>query len=144
MLNVYDRCFCFHYVICFFRSNSFSYFCYNSVQDIFHQPLSSNSGIESMTMMSSVILVRVAVVEKTLYNHSIVILVTKLMENYLHSHQIKPPHSTVQLLQGNSYVCEYTVKFPNFRTPENFAVIYLRFKKRGKTFGYFFKKTQME
>ena len=86
-----------------------------------------------MMMMSSVILAMVAVVEKTLYNHSIVILVTKLMENYLHSHQIKPLHSTVQLLQGNSSVCEYTVKFPNFRTPENFAVIYLRFKKRGKT-----------
>ena len=28
----------------------------------------------------------------------------------------------------------------NFRTPENFAVIYLKFKQRGKTLGYFVKK----
>ena len=37
-----------------------------------------------------------------------------------------------------------TVKFLNFRTPENFAVIYLKFKKRGQTSGYFVKKMQME
>ena len=33
-----------------------------------------------------------------------------------------------------------TVKFLNFRMPENFAVIYLKFKKRGQTFEYFAKK----
>ena len=33
-----------------------------------------------------------------------------------------------------------TVKFLNFRTPDNFAVIYLKFKKRGQTFWYFIKK----
>ena len=37
----------------------------------------------------------------------------------------------------------FTVKFLNFRIPENFAVIYLKFKQRGKT-GYFVKKMQME
>ena len=37
-----------------------------------------------------------------------------------------------------------TVKFLNFRTPENFAVIYLKFKQRGQTFGYFVKMMQME
>ena len=33
-----------------------------------------------------------------------------------------------------------TVKFLNFRTPENFAVIYLKFKQRGQTLGYFVHK----
>ena len=37
-----------------------------------------------------------------------------------------------------------TVKFLNFRTREDFAVKNLKFKKRGKTFGYFVKKMQME
>ena len=39
-----------------------------------------------------------------------------------------------------------TVKFLKFRMPENFAVIYLKFKQRGQTLGYFFfvKKMQME
>ena len=37
-----------------------------------------------------------------------------------------------------------TVKFLNFRTPEKFAVIYLKFKKRGQTFRFFVKKMQME
>ena len=37
-----------------------------------------------------------------------------------------------------------TVKFLNFRTPENFAVNYLKFKKRGQSFVYFVKKIQME
>ena len=37
-----------------------------------------------------------------------------------------------------------TVKFVNFRPPENFAVIYLKFKKRGQTLGYFVKKMQKE
>ena len=37
-----------------------------------------------------------------------------------------------------------TIKFLNFRTPENFTVIYLKFKKKCQTFGYFVKKMQME
>ena len=41
---------------------------------------------------------------------------------------------------ANGYISEgifsqYTVKFLNFRTRENFAVIYLKFKKRGQTLG---------
>ena len=39
---------------------------------------------------------------------------------------------------------EYTVKFLNFRTSENFAVIYLKFRKRDQTSGYFVKKMQMK
>ena len=38
---------------------------------------------------------------------------------------------------------QLTVKFLNFRMPENFAVNYLKFKKRGQSFGYFVKKMQM-
>ena len=37
-----------------------------------------------------------------------------------------------------------TVKFQNFRIPENFAVIYLKFKRRCQNLGYFVKKMQME
>ena len=37
-----------------------------------------------------------------------------------------------------------TVKFLNFRMPENFALMYLKFKQRGQTIGYFIKKMQME
>ena len=37
-----------------------------------------------------------------------------------------------------------TVKFLNFRMPKNFAVIYLKFKHRGQTLGYFVGKMQME
>ena len=33
-----------------------------------------------------------------------------------------------------------TVKILNFRTPENFAKIHLKFKQRGKTLGYFVEK----
>ena len=33
-----------------------------------------------------------------------------------------------------------TVKFLNFRTPETFAVIYLKFKQRGRSLRYFVKK----
>ena len=33
-----------------------------------------------------------------------------------------------------------TVKFLNFRTPEKFAVIYLKFKQKAQTLGYFVKK----
>ena len=32
------------------------------------------------------------------------------------------------------------VRFLNFRTPENFAVIYLKFKQKAQTLGYFIKK----
>ena len=31
-------------------------------------------------------------------------------------------------------------KVPNFRMPENFVVIYLKFKKRGQTLWYFVQK----
>ena len=37
-----------------------------------------------------------------------------------------------------------TVKFLNFRTPENFAVNYLKLKQRGQTIEYFVQKMQME
>ena len=37
-----------------------------------------------------------------------------------------------------------TVKFLNFRTPENFAAFYLKFKQRGQSLGYFIKIMQME
>ena len=37
-----------------------------------------------------------------------------------------------------------SVKFLNFRTPENFAVTSLKFKQRGQTVGNFVKKVQME
>ena len=37
-----------------------------------------------------------------------------------------------------------TVNSLNFQTPENFAVIYLKFKQRGQTLGYLVKKMQME
>ena len=37
-----------------------------------------------------------------------------------------------------------TVKFLNFPTPENFAVINLKFKQRSQTAAYFVKKMQIE
>ena len=37
-----------------------------------------------------------------------------------------------------------TVKFLNFRTPEIFAVIYLKFKQKAKILGYLVKKMPME
>ena len=37
-----------------------------------------------------------------------------------------------------------TVKFLNFGTPENFAVIYLKFEQRGQSLGYFVKMMQMD
>ena len=36
--------------------------------------------------------------------------------------------------------CRTTVKFLNFRTPDNFAVIYLKLNQGGQTLGYFVKK----
>ena len=38
---------------------------------------------------------------------------------------------------------EGTVKFLNFWMPKNFDVIYLKFKQRGQTLGYFVKNMQM-
>ena len=35
------------------------------------------------------------------------------------------------------------VKFLSFGTPENFSVIYLKFKQRGQTLGCFVEKMQM-
>ena len=37
-----------------------------------------------------------------------------------------------------------TVKFLNFRMSENFAVIYLKFKRTGQSLGYFIKMMQLE
>ena len=42
------------------------------------------------------------------------------------------------------YTNKLTIEFLNFRMPENFAVIYLKFKQRGQTLGYFVKKMQMD
>ena len=39
---------------------------------------------------------------------------------------------------------QHTVKFLNFRMPKNFAVIYLKFKERGQTLGYFVIKMTVE
>ena len=36
------------------------------------------------------------------------------------------------------------LKVPKFSDARNFAIMYLKFKKRGQTFAYFFKKMQME
>ena len=45
-------------------------------------------------------------------------------------------YSNLQKLKHNGYQVKYcktsTVKFLNFRTPEIFAVIYLKFKQRGQ------------
>ena len=43
-----------------------------------------------------------------------------------------------------SHCLHVTVKFLNFRTPENFAVIYQNFKQRGTTLEYFLKKMQKD
>ena len=40
--------------------------------------------------------------------------------------------------------CRTTVMILNFRTPENYAVNYLKFKQRGQTIEYFVQKMQME
>ena len=37
-----------------------------------------------------------------------------------------------------------TIKFLNTRTPESFAVIYLKFKQKAQTLGYLVKKMPME
>ena len=55
--------------------------------------------------------------------------------------------STDEAMTGAAPICvdeTGTVKFLNFRTPENIAVIYLKFKQRGQTLGNFTKKVQMK
>ena len=47
-------------------------------------------------------------------------------------------------MSDTAHNVETTVKFLNFRTPENFAVINLKFKQRGQTVDYFVKKTLMK
>ena len=46
--------------------------------------------------------------------------------------------------KGNISLESHTVKFLDFWMPENFAVIYLKFKQRSQILGYFIKKIQME
>ena len=46
-----------------------------------------------------------------------------------------------QILRSENKI---TVKFLNFRTPENFAVVCLDFKQTDQTLEYFVKKIQME
>ena len=46
--------------------------------------------------------------------------------------------------RANNAVSIVTIKFLNFRTPENFVAIYLKFKQRGQILAYFVKKMQME
>ena len=46
--------------------------------------------------------------------------------------------NTISVLLG-AYSALATIKFLNFGTPEIFAVIYLKFKQRGQTSGYFVK-----
>ena len=50
----------------------------------------------------------------------------------------------VELQNVLFFTSTFTVKFLNFRTSENFAVIYLKFKQRGQSLRYFVKKMQME
>ena len=54
-------------------------------------------------------------------------------------------YSRPYVLQVSGYLkTSIILYYLNFLTPENFVVIYLKFKQRGKTFGYFTKKMQME
>ena len=59
------------------------------------------------------------------------------------THTPVPPAGTVSVV-GHCYLNKPSVKFLNFGTPEIFAVIYLKFKQRGQTSGYFVKMMQME
>ena len=54
--------------------------------------------------------------------------------------KVSPRHSNVHQLLDKSLSC----KVPKSRTPENLALIYLKFKQRGKTLGYFVKRCKME
>ena len=45
---------------------------------------------------------------------------------------------------GEVIILMDSVKFLNFWTPENFAIIYLKFKQWSQIIGYFVKKMQME
>ena len=64
-------------------------------------------------------------------------------------------HMNAEYLEGNTEFIQglgpmsmqektSSVKFLNFWTPEIFAVIYLKFKQRGQSLGYYVKKMQME
>ena len=48
----------------------------------------------------------------------------------------------LQTLIGRTHAEAATVKFLYFRTPENFAVIYLKFKQRGQTLRVFRQKEE--
>ena len=50
---------------------------------------------------------------------------------------------TANILLSESSLWNYR-KFRNFRTLENFAVIYPKFKQRGQALGYFVKMMQMK
>ena len=67
------------------------------------------------------------------------ILQNKLADEIIHTQVINEI-----ILQGNDRLPVSTLKFLNFWTLEILTVIYLKFKKRGQTFGYFVKKMQME
>ena len=67
------------------------------------------------------------------------ILQNKLADEIIHTQVINEI-----ILQGNDRLPVSTLKFLNFWTLENLTVIYLKFKTRGQTFGYFVKKMQME
>ena len=54
------------------------------------------------------------------------------MGNVMNIHTVSPRPLLFPYLQYGS-----TVKFLNFGTPENFAVIYLKFKQRGQTLRVF-------
>ena len=49
-------------------------------------------------------------------------------------------HLFRHLFATDNFCCHNTVKFLNFRTPEKFAVIYLKLKKKAQTLEYFVKK----
>ena len=50
------------------------------------------------------------------------------------------PYDKVQLLNELIHYPGSTVKSLNFRTPENFSEIYVKFKQKVQTLGYFFQK----
>ena len=55
---------------------------------------------------------------------------------------LNPKNAAVITLEFDEFV--FTVEFLTFGTSEIFAVIYLKFKQKGQTLGYFIKKMQME
>ena len=46
----------------------------------------------------------------------------------------------IDVQEGDKVNKKLTVKFLNFQTPENFAVIHLKLIQRGQILGYFIKK----